>query len=257
MNKTVSFAKRNLMEMSRDMLSYIFCVAFPVVMLVIMSLVNSNIPKESGMTTFRIDNLAGGVAIFGQTFIMLFTALQVATDRGSSFLIRLYASPMKSRNFTNGYILPMLVVALVQGVITYTASYIIALITGYDLNPLGLLLALITALPSALFFIALGLIFGTLFNEKAAPGMCSVIISLGSFLGGIWFDAEHATGAMGTICRSQPLYYCTRAVRSTIKLDFSPDAFVIPMLIVCGSAVVLTLLAVMVFRRKMRADGLR
>ena len=29
MNKTVSFAKRNLMEMSRDALSYIFCVAFP------------------------------------------------------------------------------------------------------------------------------------------------------------------------------------------------------------------------------------
>ncbi|MBR0146817.1 MAG: ABC transporter permease [Eubacterium sp.] len=181
MNKTVSFARRNLTEMSRDVLSYIFCVAFPVVMLIIMSLVNSNIPKESGMTIFRIDNLAGGVAVFGQTFIMLFTALQVATDRGSSFLIRLYASPMKSRNFTNGYILPMLMVALIQGVITYTASYIIALITGYDLNPLGLLSALFTALPSALFFIALGLIFGTLFNEKAAPGMCSVIMAISQF----------------------------------------------------------------------------
>ena len=254
MNKTVSFAKRNLMEMSRDALSYIFCVAFPVVMLIIMSLVNSTIPKESGNTVFQIDSLAGGVAVFGQSFIMLFTALQVATDRGSSFLIRLYASPMKSRNFTNGYILPMLVIALIQGVITHIAAYIISLIVGYDLNPLGLLLALVTALPSAVFFIALGLIFGTLFNEKSAPGMCSVIISLGSFLGGFFFDAEHATGAMGTICRSQPLYYCTKTVRSTIKMDFSWDAFGLPILIVCGSAAVLIVLAIVLFKRKMRAD---
>ncbi|MCR4839313.1 MAG: ABC transporter permease [Eubacterium sp.] len=254
MNKTVSFAKRNLMEMSRDALSYIFCVAFPVVMLIIMSLVNSTIPKESGNTVFQIDSLAGGVAVFGQSFIMLFTALQVATDRGSSFLIRLYASPMKSRNFTNGYILPMLVIALIQGVITHIAAYIISLIVGYDLNPLGLLLALVTALPSAVFFIALGLIFGTLFNEKSAPGMCSVIISLGSFLGGFFFDAEHATGAMGIICRSQPLYYCTKTVRSTIKMDFSWDAFGLPMLIVCGSAMVLIVLAIVLFKRKMHAD---
>ena len=254
MNKTVSFAKRHLMEMSRDALSYIFCVAFPVVMLIIMSLVNSTIPKESGNTVFQIDSLAGGVAVFGQSFIMLFTALQVATDRGSSFLIRLYASPMKSRNFTNGYILPMLVIALIQGVITHIAAYIISLIVGYDLNPLGLLLALVTALPSAVFFIALGLIFGTLFNEKSAPGMCSVIISLGSFLGGFFFDAEHATGAMGTICRSQPLYYCTKTVRSTIKMDFSWDAFGLPILIVCGSAAVLIVLAIVLFKRKMRAD---
>ena len=254
MNKTVSFAKRNLMEMSRDALSYIFCVAFPVVMLIIMSLVNSTIPKESGNTVFQIDSLAGGVAVFGQSFIMLFTALQVATDRGSSFLIRLYASPMKSRNFTNGYILPMLVIALIQGVITHIAAYIISLIVGYDLNPRGLLLALVTALPSAVLFIALGLIFGTLFNEKSAPGMCSVIISLGSFLGGFFFDAEHATGAMGTICRSQPLYYCTKTVRSTIKMDFSWDAFGLPILIVCGSAAVLIVLAIVLFKRKMRAD---
>ena len=148
----------------------------------------------------------------------------------------------------------MLVIALIQGVITHIAAYIISLIVGYDLNPLGLLLALVTALPSAVFFIALGLIFGTLFNEKSAPGMCSVIISLGSFLGGFFFDAEHATGAMGTICRSQPLYYCTKTVRSTIKMDFSWDAFGLPILIVCGSAAVLIVLAIVLFKRKMRAD---
>ena len=254
MNRTVSFAKRNLLEMSRDILSYIFCVAFPVVMLIIMSLVNSTIPKEAGNTVFQIDSLTGGVVIFGQSFVMLFTALALATDRGSSFLIRLYASPMKSRNFMGGYILPMLVVSLVQGLITFVSAFIISLIVGHDLNPLGLILSLPASLPSAALFIALGLIFGTLFNEKAAPGICSVIISLNSFLGGIWFDAEKATGVMGTICRSNPFFYCTKTVRSTILLDFSFKSFVLPLIIVVVSAAILMGLAILLFRGKMKAD---
>ena len=65
MKRTLVFAKRNMIEMSRDMLSYIFCIAFPIVMLIIMTLVNESIPAESGQTIFRIDNLAGGVVIFG------------------------------------------------------------------------------------------------------------------------------------------------------------------------------------------------
>ena len=131
-NRTFSFAKRNLIEMSRDSLSYIFCVAFPIVMLVIMSVVNASIPKEAGMTLFRIDNLAGGIVIFGQTFVMLFSALNVSKDRSGSFLIRLFASPMKSRNFTGGYILPLIVVAIVQTVIAFVASFIVSLVTGTE-----------------------------------------------------------------------------------------------------------------------------
>ena len=107
MKNTMVFAKRNLLEVFRDPLSWIFCIAFPIVMLVIMSIVNSAIPKE-GMTLFRIDNLAGGIAIFGQMFVMLFTAIAVAKDRSGAFLTRLYSSPMKSCNFVFGYILPML-----------------------------------------------------------------------------------------------------------------------------------------------------
>ena len=88
MNRTLNYAKRNLTELMRDPLGYIFCIAFPIVMLLIMSVVNESIPAESGMTTFRIDNLSGGIILFGHTFVMLFTAILVATDRGTSFLMR-------------------------------------------------------------------------------------------------------------------------------------------------------------------------
>ena len=111
MKRMMVFSKRNFIEMSRDVLSYIFCVAFPIAMLIIMSVVNSSIPKQAGVTMFRIDNLAGGIAVFGQTFVMLFTAIGVAKDKSGSFLTRLYATPMKARDFVYGYIIPMLLVA--------------------------------------------------------------------------------------------------------------------------------------------------
>ena len=47
MNRVLAFAGRNLKELLRDPLSYIFCLGFPLVMLVIMSIVNQSIPPES------------------------------------------------------------------------------------------------------------------------------------------------------------------------------------------------------------------
>ncbi len=254
MNKTLVFAKRNLTELSRDVLSYIFCIAFPLVMLVIMSVLNDSIPKEAGMTVFRIDNLSGGIIVFGQTFVMLFTAILVATDKSSSFLLRLYATPMKSRNFTHGYIIPMLMISLVQTLVTVIASVVISLISGVSLEPLGLLLVIFTSLPSALMFISIGMIFGTLFNEKAAPGMCSVIISLGSFLGGVFFDAEGIGGVMHRICTCMPFIYCTRTARASIGLKLDMEHFGIPFLIVSLTSLILMLLATAVFRSRMKAD---
>ena len=254
MSRAAAFTSRNIKELIRDPLSYIFCLGFPIVMLIIMSVVNSSIPPEAGMTVFRIDNLAGGVAVFGQTFVMLFTALTVAGDRSHSFLVRLYATPMRSADFTAGYMLPMLIIALAQNIITYAAAFIISLITGYDLSIGGLLLSVIVNIPSEVMFIGFGLLFGTILNEKAAPGICSIIISVGSMLGCIWFDADSIGGAMLAICRCTPFYYCTKCARSAIALDFVSDVFIIPLVIVLCCAVVIAGLAAFTFGRKMRAD---
>lgn len=254
MNRALNFSKRNLLEISRDTLSYIFCIAFPIVMLIVMTLVNSSIPKEAGMTIFRIDNLMGGIIIFGQTFVMLFTAITIAKDRSGSFLIRLFATPMKSSDFTYGYILPMILIAVVQALISSVAALIISLIVGVKLEISGILLTLAAMLPSAFMFVAFGLIFGTLFNEKAAPGVCSIIISLGSFVGGIWFDAEGAGGVLYKICRCLPFIYCTKTVRSAIKLDISWESFWLPLIIVSASAAVLSGLGILCFKKRMKAD---
>ncbi|MBQ7635898.1 MAG: ABC transporter permease [Lachnospiraceae bacterium] len=253
MNRTLCFAKRNLIEVSRDALSYIFCMAFPLVMLVIMTVVNESIPKEAGMTVFRIDNLTGGVCIFGQSFVMLFTALSVSKDRSGSFLVRLYASPMKSRDFTNGYILPMLLVALTQAVITMAAGLIISLIVDHEISVSGLFIGAVLLMVSAVFFISSGLIFGTLFNQNAAPGLCSVVISLGSFIGAVWFDAEATGGLILKIAKCLPFIYCTKIIRYAIKLEFEKD-FLISLAVVLACSATFAVLASIVFKTKMRAD---
>lgn len=254
MYKIKAFALRNIKELSRDPLSYIFCLGFPVVMLIVMTLVNESIPPEAGMTIFRIDRLAGGIAVFGQAFIMLFTALTVTKDRSGAFLVRMYASPMKSADFIGGYILPMIVTAVIQSAFSFVISFIISLVNGVEINLLGLILALAVLVPSALMFTGIGLFFGTLFNEKSAPGLCAVIISLGSFLGGIWFDAEATGGVMLKVCKALPFYYCTKSARSAIALDFGFSEFVLPLIIVSLCGILITVLASAVFRSRMKAD---
>ena len=254
MHKISAFGQRNVKEILRDPLSYIFCVGFPLVMLVIMTLVDRSIPQEAGMTIFRIDNLAGGIAVFGQMFVMLFTAITVAKDRSSAFLLRMYASPMTSMAFVAGYMWPMLLIALMQGLLIGLSALIVSLLTGTALHVGGLLLTLLPLLPSAVLFIAFGMLFGTAFNEKAAPGVCSIIISLGSFLGSIWFDATAAGGVLLDISRCLPFHYCTAAVRAALQLKTGWESLWLPLLIVTGCAALLTVLSALVFRWKMRAE---
>ena len=254
MKRTMAFAKRNLIEVYRDPLSWIFCIAFPIVMLIIMSIVNSAIPKEAGNTLFRIDNLAGSIAIFGQMFIMLFTAIAVAKDRSGAFLTRLYSSPMKSGNFVWGYILPMLLTAVIQAVISLATSVVISLISNYTLNIFGLLLTVVAVIPSALMFSSIGFLAGAFFNEKAAPGICSIMISLGSMIGGIWFDVEGVGGFMYKLGKCLPFLYATKLARSAIDLDFGVKEFLIPLGVVVLAATALTVLASIAFRSRMRAD---
>lgn len=253
MNRCMAFAIRNLKELLRDPLSYIFCLGFPLIMLVVMTVVNSSIPEEAGMTIFRIDNLGPGIAVFGLSFVMLFTCLSVSKDRSGSFLVRLYASPMRSADFILGYLLPVFILAVAQSLITMLCALIVGLVTDIKLDFLGALAVVPALIPLGIFFISTGLLFGTLFSEKASPGLCSIIISLSAFLGGVWFDVEGIDGVLADICNVLPFYHGTKAARAALALDFNGD-FWISIAISAAYALVMTVLSILIFKRKMRAD---
>lgn len=250
--KAIVFAERNAKELLRDPISYIFCLGFPLVMLVIMTVLNESIPAEADMVIFRIDHLSSGIAVFGLTFVMLFTCLQIAKDRGSAFLLRLYASPMTASAFIAGYLLPILVIAVLQSAVTYLASVAIGAVTGYSFVIGRLLLAMAVLLPADFLFIGLGLLFGTVFNEKAAPGLCSVIISLSAILGSIWMDVKALGGVLKKICEALPFYHIVEAARNAVRGNAGQIAG--HLLIVAAYAVVVFVLSVFVFAKKRQQD---
>ena len=108
-----TFAKRNFLEIVRDPLNLSFLFGFPIVLLLLLSAIQANIPVEM----FAIEHLAPGVAVFGLSFMTLFSATLIAKDRQSSFMHRLYTTPMTPVDFILGYTLPLVPIALIEGIV--------------------------------------------------------------------------------------------------------------------------------------------
>ena len=238
----LAFAVRNVKEMLRDPLSYLFGLGMPLLMLLLMTAVDAAIPPESGNTLFHIDSMTPGVAVFGLSFVMLQAALLVSRDRATSLLARLYTSPMTAWDFVGGYALPLLVVGVVQTAITFMAGGIIAALMGQALPLVGVLCSLAALLPSVVFFVALGLVLGVVLSDKGAPPACSVVITLSGMLGGIWMPIE-TVPVLVDIAKWLPFYHCVAAARHPLvgvgDVWLSVTVAVAYAAAVCAAAVVL------------------
>jgi len=248
--KSIVFANRNFKELVRDPLSWIFCLGFPLVMLAIMTVINNSIPAEAGMTLFEIESLAPGIMIFGLTFVMLFACLLISSDRKDAFLLRIFTSPMKSADYIIGYILPLIILSFGQFLITIIAALIMGGIYDVSLNIGNMLFAIITSIPCIIMMIGFGIIFGTLFNKNAAPGLASIIITFSGMLGGIWMDIEAMGGTLKDICNALPFYHAVKSARAAFAGNLETS--------LCESGIVLIwaavtiVLSIIIFKRKMR-----
>lgn len=254
MKRAFLFAGRVLRELLRDPLSYIFCIGFPLVMLALMTCVNSMIPAGT-VTLFEIDSLSAGIAVFGLSFVMLFAALQVSRDRAGAFLTRLFSSPMTANDFILGYALPLLLVSVAQLCVTFISGAGIAAVGGTSLPPVGTLLAGLSLLPTALFFIGVGILFGTLMSDRSAPPCCSIIISVASVLGGVWFDTASIPDGnpLRPICDILPFDHATRAARTLIT--GTGESVALHLAVCAAWAVAVWVAAVIAFRARMRSDS--
>lgn len=215
--KMLAFAGRCLKETVRDVLTLIFGLGFPVVLIVLLTAINANIPQEAKMTLFDLDRLTPGVTVFALSFLTLFSALIVAKDRSSSFLRRLYTTPLSAADFIAGYTLPLVPVALVQCAV----SYALALALGLRAS-VNILWAILFILPTALFFIALGLLCGSVMNEKQVGGVCGALLTnLCGWLAGIWFDLSLVGGAFEKIAGALPFVHAVEMERAVLAGDFA------------------------------------
>ena len=179
--KTLIFAKRNMKEISRDLLSLFFGVAFPILLLLLLTLIQSNIPGDAG--PFAIEKLAPGIAIFSLSFVSLFSGLLISKD------------------------------------------------------------------PAALLFIGMGILCGSLFNEKQVGGACGALLTnISAWLSGIWFDVALVGGWFETIANALPFVHAVNVGRFIIAHDYTQ---VFPELLwVIGYTIVIIGVSIYIFMKK-------
>lgn len=244
--RIILFAKRNIKEILRDPINFFFGLGFPLILLVLLSIINNSIPPEAGNTTFSIENLAPGIAMFGTIFMSLFSGMLLSKDRTSSFLMRLFTSPMKSIDFILGYTLPMIIMTLFQSTITFLASGFF----GFEINVTIIFAIAITTLNSFLY-IGIGLLCGSLMNDKAVGGICGALLTnIAGWLSGIFIPLDLIGGIFKKTAEILPFYHCVKATQAVINSDY---ADILPHLtIVLSYTVVIFVFAIIFFNRKMQ-----
>ena len=164
--RMMTFAKRCSKEILRDPINLGFGLGFPLVLLVLLSAIQANIP----VSLFEIDTLTPGITVFGLSFMTLFSATLIAKDRESALLQRLYTTPLTGFDFIMGYMLPLLPIAIGQVLI----CYLFAIPLGLTVS-VNIVYAVIGIIPMAVFNISLGLFFGSVFGVKQVGGICGAL----------------------------------------------------------------------------------
>ncbi|MBQ9543609.1 MAG: ABC transporter permease [Clostridia bacterium] len=245
MTKTFTLSKRNLKEIVRDPLSLIFLLALPLFMELLFYFIFHSLTSQ-----FEMKNLAPGIAAFSQAFITLFTGLLISVDRSTSFLTRLFVSGAKPHEFIFGYALTMLPITLFQSVLFFAVGGII----DPDLFGWRMLLCIAASLLTALPFIGLGILFGSVFPEKSIGGMASVIITAQSLLSGMWFPIDKLSGAVLAAMDWLPFKNAADLLKNILNGASDPVGDILrPLLIVLAYAAAALVAAVLVFKKKMRS----
>ena len=240
--RMLTFAKRNAREILRDPLTLFFGLGFPLVLILLLSAIQANIP----VPLFEIQHLTPGITVFGLSFMTLFSATLISKDRGSSLLQRLYTTPLTPLDFILGYTLPILPIAIAQSAICYA----VALCLGLEIT-LNILYAILLSVPVSLFYIALGLLFGSILNDKQVGGICGALLTnLSAWLSGVWFDLELVGGPFKKIAYALPFVHAVELERVALAGNFSE---IFPQLLwVLIYAFLAILVAVYLFLRQMK-----
>ena len=237
-----TFAIRNAKEILRDPLNLFFGLGFPLVLLLLLSAIQANIP----VSLFELQHLTPGITVFGLSFMTLFSATIIAKDRRSALLQRLYTTPLTPVDFILGYTLPILPIAVAQSAICYLAAVIMGLkVTVY------IPLAILFILPVSLLYIALGLLFGSILTDKQVGGICGALLTnLSAWLSGVWFDLDLVGGVFEKVANALPFMHAVELEKALFAGSFEAAAsHILPVLVY---SIIATAAAASCFLRQMK-----
>lgn len=209
----LTFSNRTTKEILRDPLNICFGLGFPLVLIGLLTAIQANIP----VPMFELSHLTPGITVFGLSFMTLFAAVLVSKDRESALLQRLYTTPLTAADFILGYTIPILPIALTQAVICYA----VAALLGLQLHS-TVLYAVLFLIPVALFYIALGLICGSVFTSKQVGGICGALLTnLSAWMSGIWFDINLVGGVFKKIAHILPFIHAVELERAVFTGNYT------------------------------------
>lgn len=236
------FSGRNTKEILRDPLNLAFGLGFPIVLILLLSAIQANVPAK----LFEIQHLTPGITVFGLSFMTLFSATIISKDRGSSLLQRLYTTPLTPVDFILGYTLPIIPIAVAQSII----CYIVAIVLGLKVT-VNVVYAVAFIIPISILYIALGLLFGSILNDKQVGGICgAVLTNLSAWLSGTWFDLDLVGGAFQKIAYALPFVHAVEMERAILAGNF--DGIFPHIWWVLGYAIIALVAAVLSFLRQMK-----
>jgi ABC-2 type transport system permease protein len=208
-----NFAERNRKEIFRDPLSIALGIALPLLLLLLFTTIEKNAPID----VFKVENLTPGLIVFSFAFLTMFSAILIAKDKDSAFLMRLLASPTSTTSYVLGYALPLLPLGLLQIISCYVASMAL----GLSMTISTIFVSILTLLPMMVISIFLGLCLGALFTEKQISGIGTIYITFVTFLGGSWLDLQLLGETMKTIAYLLPFANAIQLTRDVLINDFS------------------------------------
>jgi len=240
--KMLTLAKRCTKEILRDPINLGFGLGFPLVLLLLLSSLQANIPVH----LFEIDTLTPGITVFGLSFLTLFSATLIAKDRESALLQRLYTTPLTGFDFILGYMLPILPIALGQTMI----CYLFAIPLGLTVSS-NIVYAVLGILPMAVFNIALGLLCGSILGVKQVGGICGALLTnLSAWLSGVWFDLNLVGGTFEKIANILPFLHAAEMEKALFAGNFESAANHILPILFYGTLV--TVVAVLCFLNQIK-----
>ena len=242
MTRLWTFAKRNALEIVRDPLTILFGAGLPIVLLLLLSAIQKNIPEA----LFEILSLAPGVCMFSLSFVTLFSAMLISKDRSGMLLSRLYTTPLTAKDFILGYMLPLIPLGILQTIVCTAVSVFL----GLQVNG-GLVFMILCALPGILLYVALGLLFGSILTDKQVGGICGALLTnVSAWLSGIWFDVDLVGGAFVKIANALPFVHAVELERNALAGNLS--GVINHVWVVLLYALVILCLAIYAFLRQMR-----
>ncbi|PTM56947.1 ABC transporter permease [Desmospora activa] len=242
--RALAFTQRNRKEILRDPITLILGIGLPILIMWLFSAIQKNMPQMPS-DLFRIENLIPGVIVFSFTFITLFSGLLLGKDKSSSFLMRIFASPMTAKDYIVGYSLPLLSVAILQTAMCYLAAFLLGL--PFSMNILASIIVLVWI---AFLYIGFGVLLGTYLTDKQVNGVSAIFVNLSALLSGTWFELDMVGDTFKTIAYLLPFAHAVDATRAALAGEYGD--IIVPLLWVISYTIVIFVIAILGFKKLMK-----